>query len=86
MISLITCVLTVMFTYALFSSVDEKELAVDPKETIENESNLVVNGPAGRYVTLSCQTCRKLKRHKEFETDLYQCVTCKRQVDLRRVP
>lgn len=68
-----------------FQALIKKNLQRIQRKRKENESNFVVNGPAGRYVTLSCQTCRKLKRHKEIETDLYQCVTCKRQVDLRRV-
>lgn len=38
----------------------------------------------GRTVILSCQTCRKQKKHREIEHNLYQCVKCKRHVDLRR--
>jgi hypothetical protein len=34
--------------------------------------------------TMFCQTCRKLKKHKEVKLNLYQCVKCKRNVDLRR--
>ncbi|MEC1716576.1 hypothetical protein [Schinkia azotoformans] len=37
-----------------------------------------------RLVPLACQTCRKLKKHREIELDLYQCTKCKRKVDLRR--
>ncbi|MEC1723934.1 hypothetical protein P9E34_04130 [Schinkia azotoformans] len=38
----------------------------------------------GRIVHLACQTCRKLKKHREIERDLYQCTKCKRHVNLRR--
>lgn len=38
----------------------------------------------GRIVPMACQTCRKLKKHREVERDLYQCVKCKRHIDLRR--
>lgn len=38
----------------------------------------------GRLVPLACQTCHKLKKHREIERDLYQCTKCKRYVDLRR--
>jgi acetyl-CoA carboxylase beta subunit len=54
-------------------------------EIVEPEmNNLVVNGFAGRHVMMSCQTCRKLKKHREIKTDLYQCIKCKRHTDLRR--
>ncbi|MGG1677719.1 hypothetical protein ACIFOT_18435 [Neobacillus sp. NRS-1170] len=71
--------MTVLLAYAFFStSTDEEE-----EELIIEGSNLVVNEFSGRYVTLSCQTCRKLKRHKEVEPNLFQCTKCKRHVDIR---
>lgn len=36
-----------------------------------------------RLVVLSCQTCRKLKKHREVEPGLFQCVRCKRHTDTR---
>jgi acetyl-CoA carboxylase beta subunit len=80
-VSFISGGFTVLFAYALFSSNRDDEVE---EEHDESDTDLVVNGPAGRHVMLSCQTCRKLKRHKEIEKDLYQCTKCKRQVDLRR--
>jgi acetyl-CoA carboxylase beta subunit len=78
-ISFITGGMTVILAYALFTSDREDE------EELLEESTIVVNDFTGRHVTLSCQTCRKLKRHKEVESNLYQCVKCKRHTDLRRV-
>jgi acetyl-CoA carboxylase beta subunit len=52
------------------------EVPVDPDEVETNDHSI-------RHVTLSCQTCRKLKRHKEIQPNLYQCVKCKRHVDIR---
>jgi acetyl-CoA carboxylase beta subunit len=73
-------IITVLLTYAFFSSAleeEQEEIAAD------KEAGVVVNDLSGRYVTLSCQTCRKLKKHREVETNLYQCTKCKRHVDLR---
>ncbi|MEH7391290.1 hypothetical protein [Bacillus sp. JJ1474] len=67
-----------MLIFALKHNDDEIE---DDYE--EDESGITINGK-GRYVVMSCQTCRKLKRHQEIEHDLYSCVRCKRQTDLRR--
>lgn len=73
-------IITVLSIYALFSSVMEE----DTEEILmDKEAGVVVHDLSGRYVTLSCQTCRKLKKHREVETNLYQCTKCKRHVDLR---
>ncbi|WP_458414514.1 hypothetical protein ACNQFZ_06515 [Schinkia sp. CFF1] len=63
------------FAYAMFSSDRDSE-----DDVFEDEES---DGSTGRYVTLSCQTCRKLKKHKEIEHNLYQCTKCKRHIDLR---
>lgn len=61
----------------------------DPDEELEEEGHddldhgITVNDSSGRHVTLSCQTCRKLKRHKEIRPNLFQCTKCKRHVDIR---
>jgi acetyl-CoA carboxylase beta subunit len=49
----------------------------------QSSDDLEINDDLFRHVTLSCQTCRKLKRHKEIEHNLFQCVKCKRHVDIR---
>lgn len=73
--------MTVLISYALFTSKKDEEVEMIPVAgTIRND--LVVSSSTGRYV-LSCQTCRKLKSHKEIEPNLYQCTKCKRYVDLR---
>lgn len=61
-ISYITGGMTVILAYAFYTvgmEDEEEELAVE-------ENNVVVNDFSGRYVTLSCQTCRKLKRQKKL--------------------
>lgn len=73
-------IITVLLTYAFLSTVMEEETE---EILIDKESGVVVNDLSGRYVTLSCQTCRKLKKHRELESNLYQCTKCKRHVDLR---
>jgi hypothetical protein len=73
-------IITVISMYALFSSVMEEETE---EGVVDDEAGVMVNDLSGRYVTLSCQTCRKLKKHREVETNLYQCTKCKRHVDLR---
>jgi acetyl-CoA carboxylase beta subunit len=78
-ISYITGGMTVILAYAFYAvgmEDEEEELAVE-------DNNLMVNDFSGRYVTLSCQTCRKLKRHQEVEPNLFQCTKCKRHVDIR---
>lgn len=72
-VSFVSGAVIVGFAYALFS--DEY---ID--EEIEEEGNTIYTG---RSVVMSCQTCRKLKRHREIEPSLYQCPKCKREVDLR---
>jgi hypothetical protein len=74
--------MTVLLGY-VFLSVG-LEGGAEEGEIIEPESSLMVNGISNRHVMMSCQTCRKLKKHKEVEKDLYQCTKCKRHTDLRR--
>lgn len=76
-ISFSTGILSAAFAFALFSGSEEEDLEIDEQED-SNEENF-----SGRHVTLSCQTCRKLKRHIEVSHNLFQCVKCKRHVDLR---
>lgn len=79
-ISYITGGMTVILAYAFYAVGMEDE----EEELGEEENNVVVNDFSGRYVTLSCQTCRKLKRHKEVEPNLFQCIKCKRHIDIRK--
>ncbi|WML24113.1 hypothetical protein [Neobacillus sp. OS1-33] len=73
-------IITVMVTYALFSRVFEEE---QEEIGVDKDSGVVVNDLSSRFVTLSCQTCRKLKKYQEVQANLYQCTKCKRYVDLR---
>jgi acetyl-CoA carboxylase beta subunit len=72
--------ISALYIYFLFTSDREDDLA---ENDADEESELTINDFSGRHVTLSCQTCRKLKKHKEVKPNLYQCVKCKRHVDLR---
>ena len=81
-VSFITGGMTVILAIALFTSGSEEDVEVDIVESVP-EGDFVINGSSGRHVVLSCQTCRKLKRHKEIQTNLFQCTKCKRHVDLR---
>jgi hypothetical protein len=77
-VSFITGGLSVILAYAIFSAGAE-----DPEEEFDGaESDLVINEGSGRHVTLSCQTCRKLKRHREIRPDVFQCTKCKRHIDI----
>ncbi|MCM3618767.1 hypothetical protein M3936_14345 [Sutcliffiella horikoshii] len=73
LVSLVTGILVTSFAVSIFSN----------KEDVQ-ESMLIdeVESP-GRLVTLSCQTCRKLKRHREIQEDLFECTGCGRQIDVR---
>ncbi|MDQ0412753.1 hypothetical protein [Mesobacillus stamsii] len=83
MISFTTGLLSAVFAYALFSQDNDID-SDDPIEDEDDNEELVINdGSPGRHVTMSCQTCRKLKKHKEVKPNLYQCSKCKRHVDLR---
>lgn len=81
LISFSTGLLSAVFAYALFSQ--KEEVIEDLEEELEQEELVINDGFTGRHVTMSCQTCRKLKKHKEVEPNLYQCCKCKRHVDLR---
>jgi acetyl-CoA carboxylase beta subunit len=76
-VSFITGGLTVIMAYAFFSVGAEDDEDIDGAE-----SDLVINEGSGRHVTLSCQTCRKLKRHREIRPNVFQCCKCKRHVDI----
>jgi acetyl-CoA carboxylase beta subunit len=68
-----------LFTYLLFATNRD----VEDAEEIDEENEVEINDLQTRHVTMSCQTCRKLKKHKEIKHNLFQCTKCKRQVDLR---
>jgi acetyl-CoA carboxylase beta subunit len=81
LVSFTTGLLSAVFAYAVFS---QKEEIIEDLEEEHEQDDLVINDETtGRHVTMSCQTCRKLKKHKEVKPNLYQCCKCKRHVDLR---
>lgn len=54
-----------------------------PEKEEVYEDEIKIHDYPGRKLILSCQTCRKLKNHMEVEPGLFQCVKCKRKVDIR---
>lgn len=63
-----------------------KDNVAEWEEIDENSGDpgeIELSSITARHVTLSCQTCRKLKKHKEIESNLFQCLKCKRHVDIR---
>jgi acetyl-CoA carboxylase beta subunit len=82
-VSFISGGITVLLTFAMFTSSNEDEEIEMDQDEGDEESEIVVNDFSSRHVTLSCQTCRKLKKHREVKPNLFQCTKCKRHVDLR---
>lgn len=77
MVNFLTGVICTIFAYAIFKSSEE----LNEMEPIIEE--VPVNDFKNKYVTMSCQSCRKLKRHKVIGESQYECSRCKRIVDLR---
>jgi ribosomal protein L37AE/L43A len=67
--------MSVLLAYAFFSPGYEEE--------IEDEHELVVSGLSNKLRELSCQTCRKLKNHREIEPGVFECVKCHRRIYTR---
>jgi acetyl-CoA carboxylase beta subunit len=82
--SFITGGITILFTYLLITTNNEEEVEVLEEGPDDTDQDLIVNDFTGRHVKTYCQTCRKIKSHKEIQKDLYECTKCKRQFDLRR--
>lgn len=78
-ISIGTGAMLATLIFALMNNNEDEEYEEDVPE-----EELTINDSSGRHVILSCQTCRKLKKHKELEHYLFQCVKCKRHVDIRK--
>lgn len=74
LVSLITGVLATSFAVCLFSN------QKDAQERLVDDDQM---GIPRRLVTLSCQSCRKLKHHREIQENLFVCTKCRRHIDLR---
>lgn len=74
MFNYILGIMTVVIAYAFYDASQEIEL--------EEESNVVVNDFSRKLYQMSCQTCRKIKNHREVEAKVYECTRCKRRTDL----
>lgn len=77
-VSFVTGVVVTVFGYSIFTADKNQE---EEEDFIDED--VLVHDFQTRYVTLSCQTCRKLKRHKEIETNVFECTKCRRQIDVR---
>lgn len=75
-----TGVFSTIFLFAIWPDDREPE---EVESEVDQSDEMEINDFSVRHVTLSCQTCRKLKRHKEVQPNLFQCVKCKRHVDIR---
>lgn len=73
LVSLVTGVLVTSFAVCIFRN----------KEDVQDDVAIDEAEAPGRLVTLSCQTCRKLKRHREIHEGIFECTRCKRSIDLR---
>ncbi|MEC1726908.1 hypothetical protein P9E34_19545 [Schinkia azotoformans] len=78
-VDFISGAISVGVAYAMFKGNDD-EIIINDDDNEDFEDN---EEGSGRLVTMSCQGCRKLKKHKEVKHNLYQCTKCKRLVDLR---
>jgi hypothetical protein len=81
MVSFIAGIICSTMLFALIKDNAEEWEGVE--EGSADLGRVEINDHSIRHVTLSCQTCRKLKRHREIESNLFQCVKCKRHVDIR---
>lgn len=74
--NLIIIGVSVLMTYAFFTMDEDEEPAKEIKKDSPKE-------PSGRTTIISCTTCRKQKRHREIESNVWECTKCKRKIDLR---
>jgi acetyl-CoA carboxylase beta subunit len=80
-VSFIAGIICSTMLFALIKDNEEEWEELD--EVSDDPGEIEINDITARHVTLSCQTCRKLKKHKEIESNLFQCLKCKRHVDIR---
>jgi uncharacterized paraquat-inducible protein A len=69
---------SVMFAFALFTARGRDELEEEFEEEVHE--TVAINGR--RFYQISCQTCRKIKNHREIQPRVYECTRCKRRTDL----
>lgn len=79
LISFGTGALSVLLAYAIFSATTEDQDEMQP----ETESEILINGVSKRLIEMSCQTCRKLKNHREIESGVFECTKCHRRIYTR---
>lgn len=85
-VSFISGSVMTVFVYGLFASGKEDEEDYeneDYEDEDEDNDEVEINYFKGKTAIMSCQTCRKLKKHSEVKPNLWQCTKCKRHTDLR---
>lgn len=75
------CIVAALFLVLFSQGREDYELELDEGDY---DDDVDIHDFRGRTVVMGCITCRKKKKHREVEPNLYQCVKCKRPVDLRR--
>jgi hypothetical protein len=71
---------TVVIGYVFLSIGLEHEDTLDEPDISEN--NIVVTNLSNKFFQLSCQTCRKIKNHREIAPRVFECSKCKRRTNL----
>lgn len=67
-----------LFAYALLTS-DQEDIKDEGMDE-QPENDVVINGR--RFHQMSCQTCRKIKNHREVDPRIFECVKCHRRTNL----
>ncbi len=75
--------LTVLIARAMLKDATQEKEDFEEDQDHETLLQYEYDHGSNRTVELYCQGCRKVKKHREVEPDLYQCTKCKRLVDLR---
>jgi uncharacterized paraquat-inducible protein A len=79
MVSFICGGITVMLSYAFYC------MGMESEEIEETDEELMVNEYSRRLHQMSCQTCRKIKNHREVEQRVFECTRCHRRTNLNAV-
>lgn len=66
-----------------FIFITNERINSDQEQEPIEQDGITVNTYSSKRFEMSCQTCRKLKWHVEIEPRIFECMKCKRQVDLR---
>jgi hypothetical protein len=71
-----------MFLFALFTADNDREEEEFDQGNTNNTNNVVVTDFSRKLHQISCQTCRKMKNHREVAPRIFECTRCHRRTDL----